>query len=235
MEVHGGKTFRDEIQNKYLHDARGVLSMANAGKDTNGSQFFMTYRRTEHLNLKHSVFGRVVAGGGTGADEALGQIEATAPLYEKIKEKREKKLRKMRDRGDMAGMAKEKKTDFSGDRVWPVIIKSIQMAVNPLDDIKAEDEEKARKELEAEEEKKGLSKKRETAPTRNAVPASAAPGAAALAAARAARAKAGVGGGRAGGAPGNMTAMQRMRMKQRAKFAQKKKAGGGGFGGFSNW
>jgi hypothetical protein len=42
----------------------------------------------------------------------------------------------MRDRGDMAGMAKEKKTDFSGDRVWPVIIKSIQMAVNPLDDIK---------------------------------------------------------------------------------------------------
>lgn len=57
-----GKSFSDEFEGPLSHDGRGVLSMANKGKDTNTSQFFILYRAAAHLNRKHTIFGRVVDG-----------------------------------------------------------------------------------------------------------------------------------------------------------------------------
>merc|ERR1711971_599188 len=64
---YGGKgawadTFKDEIHKLLKHDKRGILSMANSGEDTNGSQFFISFGECSHLDEKHSVFGELVGG-----------------------------------------------------------------------------------------------------------------------------------------------------------------------------
>ncbi|MGQ9613691.1 MAG: peptidylprolyl isomerase [Chloroflexus sp.] len=57
-----GYRFRDEVVGNPLTHEAGVISMANAGPNTNGSQFFITHTPQPHLNGRHTVFGRVVAG-----------------------------------------------------------------------------------------------------------------------------------------------------------------------------
>ncbi|KAL5706782.1 peptidylprolyl isomerase [Ranunculus cassubicifolius] len=57
-----GKPFKDEPNSRLTHSGRGVVSMANSGPHTNGSQFFILYKSANHLNYKHTVFGGVVGG-----------------------------------------------------------------------------------------------------------------------------------------------------------------------------
>ena len=57
-----GYTIKDEFSSKLLHDGPGVISMANRGPNTGGSQFFITLRETKWLDGKHAVFGKVSKG-----------------------------------------------------------------------------------------------------------------------------------------------------------------------------
>ncbi len=71
----GGKSFKDDAGGlKLKHDARGVLSMANAGKNSNTSQFFITFGPAPNLDGKHVVFGRCLPGAET--DAVLSKLEA---------------------------------------------------------------------------------------------------------------------------------------------------------------
>lgn len=56
-----GYQFRDEFKEGVVFDKKGLLAMANAGPNTNGSQFFITHVPTEWLNYKHTIFGEVVS------------------------------------------------------------------------------------------------------------------------------------------------------------------------------
>ncbi|XP_001602955.1 RING-type E3 ubiquitin-protein ligase PPIL2 [Nasonia vitripennis] len=68
-----GKPFEDEFKPNLVHQGRGILSMANSGTNTNGSQFFITYRSCRHLDNKHTIFGKIV--GGLETLNAIEKIE----------------------------------------------------------------------------------------------------------------------------------------------------------------
>ncbi|XP_048763260.1 peptidyl-prolyl cis-trans isomerase-like 3 [Ostrea edulis] len=72
-----GDKFEDELSDTLKHNVRGVVSMANNGPDSNGSQFFITYDKQPHLDLKYTIFGKVIDGFDT-----LDEIEKQ-PVNEK--------------------------------------------------------------------------------------------------------------------------------------------------------
>ena len=84
-----GQLFEDEIRTPALrHSSRGMVSMANKGPGTNGSQFFITFKEAAHLDGKNTVFARVIDGAEEGG--TLEKIEGVSvdkkyrPIDEKI-------------------------------------------------------------------------------------------------------------------------------------------------------
>jgi peptidyl-prolyl cis-trans isomerase-like 1 len=73
--VYGGK-FEDEITRNLKHTGAGVVSMANAGPNTNGSQFFIILKPTPFLDGKHTVFGRIYS--GMGIVQRMGLVATDA-------------------------------------------------------------------------------------------------------------------------------------------------------------
>ena len=84
--IWGGK-FNDEITDSIRHNTRGMVSMANSGPNTNNSQFFITYAPQPSLDLKYTVFGKVIDGFDT-----LDNLEKV-PVTEKFKPIKETRLR----------------------------------------------------------------------------------------------------------------------------------------------
>ena len=79
-----GYKYSGEFDSSVKHDKPGMLSMANAGPGTDGSQFFLTFKATPHLNGKHTIFGRVVEGMDTVRELEKSGSRARGKTKEKL-------------------------------------------------------------------------------------------------------------------------------------------------------
>lgn len=84
-----GYSFEDEVRTGLKHNSEGILSMANSGPSTNGSQFFITHVPTSWLNGKHTVFGKVVLGmdvvNSIVKGDKMVEVKITGDVPEKVK------------------------------------------------------------------------------------------------------------------------------------------------------
>lgn len=79
-----GKSFKDEIVSSLVFDEPGYIAMANAGPNTNGSQFFITVVPTTWLNRHHTIFGKVI--GGMDVVYAISKVETSKPGDKPLKD-----------------------------------------------------------------------------------------------------------------------------------------------------
>ncbi|AWI33888.1 peptidylprolyl isomerase [Helicobacter apodemus] len=86
-----GQDFEDEIVQGYTFDKAGILAMANAGANTNGSQFFITTTKTPHLNGLHTIFGEISKENQEESFKTLRKIEYT-PTNTQDKPLKEQKI-----------------------------------------------------------------------------------------------------------------------------------------------
>jgi peptidyl-prolyl cis-trans isomerase-like protein 2 len=129
-----GKNFNDEFEGPLTHSQRGTVSMANKGKNTNSSQFFITYKPAKHLDRKHTIFGKVV-----GGLEVLDRMESAKvgqndrpiediqmidvavfvdPFEEFQKERREREEEEKRlEQVKKAGGTEDDRTTWTGKRI----------------------------------------------------------------------------------------------------------------------
>lgn len=129
-----GKNFKDEFESPMTHDSRGVISMANKGKNTNSSQFFITYRPVKHLDNKHTIFAKVVGGldvlkrmeevPGDGSDRPLNKITIKDvivyldPFEEFLKQKADRDLQAERKAEvERRGGTEDDRTTWTGKRI----------------------------------------------------------------------------------------------------------------------
>ncbi|KAI4601342.1 Peptidyl-prolyl cis-trans isomerase cyp8 [Pestalotiopsis sp. 9143b] len=128
------KNFEDEFQGPLTHDSRGMLSMANKGKNTNSSQFFITYRPVKHLDQKHTIFAKVVGGMDVlkkmedvptdGSDRPLNKIVIKDVVvyldpFEEFQKAKSDRERKEAERKNIAlqGGTEDDKTTWTGKRL----------------------------------------------------------------------------------------------------------------------
>ena len=108
-----GYNFADEIVSDLKHDKAGILSMANSGPDTNGSQFFITVKATPHLDGRHTVFGEVTK--GLENVIAISKVKTVNDRPEKTV-----KMEKVEIIGDFKAVAVEKAKEMSEEELRKV-------------------------------------------------------------------------------------------------------------------